>query len=188
MAFVSPNIVFVISLCLKPSVVSFLLPLIWDEPHSCWTAAALWCFSSQGRSRPLIRMEMVPSDSVSWRYESLIIKHRCRYIYLKGQHWTSSLCPSLVAPTDHVRLESPTISQVSSTPCEDQTCQPLPQNSVCLTTVSLHAPHLQLCAFYSKMSFHLIFPFFSAGLRPFAFPSLPLSSHLFLSSKYQSQS
>lgn len=35
MAFVSPNIVFVISLCLKQSVVSFLLPLIQDEPHSC---------------------------------------------------------------------------------------------------------------------------------------------------------
>ena len=31
----------------------------------------VWCFSSQGRSRPLIRMEMAPSDSASWRYEAM---------------------------------------------------------------------------------------------------------------------
>lgn len=47
---------------------------------------------------------------------------------------------SAVAPVDHVRLERPILSQVSSTPREDQTCQPLPQYSVCPTAVRSHPP------------------------------------------------
>lgn len=67
-----------------------------------------------------------------------------------------SFSPSSVAPVDHVRLERPIFLQVSSTPHEDQTCQPLPQYSVCPTVVSSHPLHLQpltpaqLCSFYSR--------------------------------------
>ncbi|KAG7234582.1 hypothetical protein INR49_002211 [Caranx melampygus] len=44
-----------------------------------------------------------------------------------GRRWNNQTqCPG-VAPADHVRLERPISSQVSSTPHEDQTCQPLPQ-------------------------------------------------------------
>lgn len=58
---------------------------------------------------------------------------------------TDSYSLSVVAPVDHVRLERPIFSQVSSAPHEDQTCQPLPQYSVCPTTVSADPPP-QLCS------------------------------------------
>ena len=100
-----------------------------------------------------------------------------------------------MAPVDHVRLERPIVSQVSSTPHEDQTCQPLPQYSVCPTAVSFHPPHLQpslpqslqLC---TKMFLHFILSISTCrGSQSFclsfsafvlSFQSVALLSFLFL--------
>lgn len=103
----------------------------------------------------------------------------------------SSVSLNAVAPVDHVCVEKPRFSQMSSTPKEDQTCQPLPHNSLSLTTVRSHLLHLHPALLRSFLlrnepySRPITSPRFFPFLFLFSVPSnipcrsfpLPVSSH-----------